>query len=104
MSKQAELNQLDRRIKELQQNLKIKKTSNSTVNEMMISSNGLKNTTTTTIQDTLNNINLTEIEQRMIHIKNSFKDVNVDQSSITAQYDQINGYNNQQKVILQLLF
>lgn len=104
MSKQAELNQLDRRIKELQQNLKIKKTSNSTVNEMMISFNGLKNTTTTTIQDTLNNINLTEIEQRMIHIKNSFKDVNVDQSSITAQYDQINGYNNQQKVILQLLF
>ncbi|CAF5134840.1 unnamed protein product, partial [Rotaria socialis] len=68
---QAELNQLDHRIEELQQHLKTKTktktTSNSiqsTIAEPFTPSIGFK-TALGIVEDTLNNINMIEIEKRM---------------------------------------
>ncbi|CAF4366454.1 unnamed protein product, partial [Adineta steineri] len=84
-SKQAELNQLDRRIDELQQRLKKKRTLTSNrssiptpstttataVVEPFTSSAGYR-TAFDTVQDTLNNVKIAEIEKRMVQLANSF--------------------------------
>lgn len=81
-SKQAELNQLDRRIEELQQRLKKKRTLASTrsaiptpsttaVVEPFTSTTGYR-TAFDTVQDTLNNVKIAEIEKRMVQLANSF--------------------------------
>jgi chromosome segregation ATPase len=64
-SKQEELNQLDHRIEELQQNLIKKKTTSNTFQK------GLNS-----VKDTLNNINIAEIEKRMVQLANSFNSIN----------------------------
>ncbi|CAF3456913.1 unnamed protein product [Rotaria sp. Silwood1] len=96
-SKQAELSQLDRRIEELQQRLKMK--TKSTVVEPVILSTGFK-TALDTVQDTLNNINIVEIEKRMVQLANSFNAINTSGSSIVSQYNQINNSNSSKKVSL----
>ncbi|CAF4879738.1 unnamed protein product [Rotaria sp. Silwood1] len=93
-SKQAELSQLDRRIEELQQRLKMK--TKSTVVEPVILSTGFK-TALDTVQDTLNNINIVEIEKRMVQLANSFNAINTSGSSIVSQYNQINNSNSSKK-------
>lgn len=82
-SKQAELNQLDRRIEELQQRLKKKRTiasnrsiistpsSTTAVVEPFTSTTGYR-TAFETVQDTLNNVKIAEIEKRMVQLANSF--------------------------------
>jgi hypothetical protein len=80
-SKQAELNQLDRRIEELQQRLKKKRTLTSSrssistpstaVVEPFTSTAGYR-TAFDTVQDTLNNVKIAEIEKRMVQLANSF--------------------------------
>ena len=83
-SKQAELNQLDRRIDELQQRLKKKRTlttnrssiltpstTATAVVEPYTSTTGYR-TAFDTVQDTLNNVKIAEIEKRMVQLANSF--------------------------------
>lgn len=83
-SKQAELNQLDRRIDELQQRLKKKRTltnnrssiptpstTATAVVEPFTSTTGYR-TAFDTVQDTLNNVKIAEIEKRMVQLANSF--------------------------------
>ncbi len=80
-SKQAELNQLDRRIEELQQRLKKKRTlasnrssistPSTAVVEPFTSTTGYR-TAFDTVQDTLNNVKIAEIEKRMVQLANSF--------------------------------
>ncbi|CAF2457592.1 unnamed protein product [Rotaria sp. Silwood2] len=98
-SKHAELNQLDRRIEELQQSLKMKTKSHSTKStsvESVTSSNGFK-TALDTVQDTLNNINIAEIEKCMVQLANSFNSISTSRSSSANQYDQINNSNSPKK-------
>ncbi|CAF0765090.1 unnamed protein product [Rotaria sordida] len=97
--KQAELNQLDRRIEELQKRLKMKTTSHptkSTFVDTFTSSNGFK-TVLDTVQNTLNNINIAEIEKRMVQLANSFNLINTNGSSFASQNDQINNSNSPKK-------
>ncbi|UJR24911.1 hypothetical protein I4U23_006275 [Adineta vaga] len=83
-SKQAELNQLDRRIDELQQRLKKKRTlatnrssiptpstTATAIVEPFTSTTGYR-TAFDTVQDTLNNVKIAEIEKRMVQLANSF--------------------------------
>ncbi|CAF0858886.1 unnamed protein product [Rotaria sordida] len=109
-SKQAELNQLDRRIEELQQRLKKKRifTSNRTtistpsvppstttaVVEPFTSTTGYR-TAFDTVQDTLNNVKIAEIEKRMVQLANSFNATS--SSSPTNINEQINNSNSPKK-------
>ncbi|CAF1121904.1 unnamed protein product [Rotaria sp. Silwood1] len=111
-SKQAELNQLDRRIEELQQRLKKKRTLTS--NRTTISTPSTTTTTTTTavvepftsttgyrtafdtVQDTLNNVKIAEIEKRMVQLANSFNATS-SSSSPTNINEQINNTNSPKK-------
>ena len=80
-SKQAELNQLDRRIEELQQRLKKKRTlvssrssippPSTAVVEPFTATTGYR-TAFDSVQDTLNNVKIAEIEKRMVQLANSF--------------------------------
>ncbi|CAF4330878.1 unnamed protein product [Rotaria sp. Silwood2] len=108
-SKQAELNQLDRRIEELQQRLKKKRTLTS--NRTTISTPLAATTTTAvvepftsttgyrtafdTIQDTLNNVKIAEIEKRMVQLANSFNATS--SSSPTNINEQINNSSSPKK-------
>lgn len=107
-SKQAELSQLDRRIEELQQRLKKKRTL--TTNRSTISTPSSSSTTAVVepfsstagyrtafdaVQDTLNNIKIAEIEKRMVQLANSF---NATSSSPTNINDQMNNSNSPKKV------
>ncbi|CAM4760935.1 unnamed protein product [Rotaria magnacalcarata] len=103
-TKQAELNQLDRRIEQLQQHLKTKTktktTSNSiqsTIAEPFTSSIGFK-TALDIVEDTLNNINMIEIEKRMVRLANSFNSISTSEPSITSQNGQINDSNSPKKI------
>ena len=90
--KHAELNQLDRRIEELQQRLKKKTTllsTNSMVVESLTSSHGFR-TALDTVQDTLNHINIAEIEKHMVQLAHSFNSIHTNGSSITNQISPMN--------------
>ena len=86
-SKQDELNQLDHRIEELQQNLIRKKTTSNSFQK------GLN-----TVKDTLNNINIAEIEKRMVQLANSFNSINTNESSLLNQHEQISVTSSPTKV------
>ncbi len=77
--KQAELNQLNSRIEEIQQSLKKKKI----ILQPVTSTNSFKNALDS-VQNTLNNINIAEIEKRMVQLANSFNLINTSQSSINS--------------------
>jgi len=77
--KQAELNQLNSRIEEIQQSLKKKKI----ILQPVPSANSFKNALDS-VQNTLNNINIAEIEKRMVQLANSFNLINTSQSSINS--------------------
>lgn len=64
--KQNELTQLDHRIEELQQRLRAKPKTQS--NSMAIG----QKTAFDSVQDTLNHINIAEIEKRMVQLAQSF--------------------------------
>jgi len=74
--KQAELNQLNSRIEEIQQSLKKKKI----ILQPVTSANSFKNALDS-VQNTLNNINIAEIEKRMVQLANSFNLINTSESS-----------------------
>ncbi|UJR23886.1 hypothetical protein I4U23_026858 [Adineta vaga] len=67
-TKQMELTQLDSRIEELQQQVQLKKSSHVQSNRFQT---GLDH-----VQMTLNNINIAEIEKRMVQLANSFSLIN----------------------------
>ncbi|CAF3193942.1 unnamed protein product [Rotaria socialis] len=114
-SKQAELNQLDRRIEELQQRLKKKRILISNRTNMATPSMTTSPTTTTTatavvepftstagyrtafdtVQDTLNNVKIAEIEKRMVQLANSFNATS--SSSPTNINEQISSSNSPKK-------
>ncbi|CAF1259481.1 unnamed protein product [Rotaria magnacalcarata] len=113
-SKQAELNQLDRRIEELQQRLKKKRilisnrtnmstpsmttpttiTTTTAVVEPFTSTAGYR-TAFDTVQDTLNNVKIAEIEKRMVQLANSFNATS--SSSPTNNNEQISNSNSPKK-------
>ena len=101
-SKQAELSQLDRRIDELQQRLKKKRTfisnrsiPSTAVVEPLTSSTGYR-TAFDTVQDTLNNVKIAEIEKRMLQLANSFN-ATTSSSSPTHLNEQLNNSNSPKK-------
>ncbi|CAF1139143.1 unnamed protein product [Adineta steineri] len=92
-SKQAELNQLNYRINDIQQSLmkkKICQTITTTPVQTISSSNHFK-IALDNVQNTLNNINIAEIEKRMVQLANSFNSINTNETSIIPE---INNTNN----------